>query len=65
MLTDALTKALCEVKFAQFVMSILLQEAGLDQTAKVEDQASAPLVVKQAHAIRKQGQGSVVLASKR
>ena len=51
MLADALTKALCEVKFATFAKSILIQDTRLDQSGSVEDQAStARLVLKQAHA---------------
>jgi hypothetical protein len=51
MLADALTKALCNVKFAKFAKSILIQDTRLDQSGSVEDQASAAqLVLKQAHA---------------
>jgi hypothetical protein len=50
-LADALTKALSEVKFAKFATSGLIQEARLDQSESVEDQASAGgLVPKQVHA---------------
>jgi hypothetical protein len=56
MLADALTKALCEVKFAK---SIFIQDTRLDQSESVEDQASAArLVLKQAHASWRQAQGS-------
>jgi len=48
---DALTKALCEVKFAKFAKSSLIQDTRLDQSWSVEDQASSDrLVLKQAHA---------------
>ena len=51
MLADALTEALCEVKFAKLAKSILIQDTRLDQSGSVEDQASAArLVLKQAHA---------------
>ena len=51
MLGDALTKALCEVKFAKFPKSILTQDTRLHQSGSVEDQESAArLVLKQAHA---------------
>jgi hypothetical protein len=51
MLADALTKALCEVKFEKCAKSILIQDTRLDQSGSVEDQASAArLVLKQAHA---------------
>jgi hypothetical protein len=50
MLADALTKALCEVKFAKFAKSICIQDTRLDHSGSVEDQASAArLVLKQAH----------------
>jgi hypothetical protein len=41
MLADGLTKALCEVKFAKFEKSILIQDTRLDQIRTVEDQARA------------------------
>ena len=41
MLTDTLKKALSEVKLAKFDTSILIQDKRLDQSGKVEDQASA------------------------
>ena len=51
MLADALTKALCEVEFAKFAKSILIQDTRLDQSGSVEDQANAAeLVLKQVHA---------------
>jgi len=51
MLADALTKALCEVKFAKFAKSIFIQDTRLDESESVKDQASAArLVLKQAHA---------------
>jgi hypothetical protein len=59
MLADALTKALCEVKFTKFAKSILIQGTRLDQSGRVEEQASAArLILKQAHASRTQAQGS-------
>ena len=49
MLADAMTKALCEVKFAKFLTSHLIQDTRLDQSGSAEDQASAArLVLKQA-----------------
>ena len=45
MLADALTKALCEVKFAKFAKSILF-DTRLDQRASVEDQASAARLIR-------------------
>ena len=41
MLTDTLKKALSEVKLAKFDTSILIQDKRLDQSGKLEDQASA------------------------
>jgi len=56
MLADALTKALCEAKFAK---SILTQDTLLDQSGSVEDQArAARFVIKQVHASWRQAQGS-------
>jgi hypothetical protein len=41
----------CEVNFAKFEKSILIQDTRLDQSGSFEDQASAArLVLKQAHA---------------
>ena len=49
MLADALTKALCEIKFAKFSKSISIQGTQLNQSGSAEDQASAArLVLKQA-----------------
>jgi hypothetical protein len=48
---DAVTQALCEVKFAKLSVSILIQDSRIDQSGSIQDQAStAGLVLKQAHA---------------
>jgi len=46
-----INNAPCEVKFAEFEKSVLIQDTRLDQSGSVEDEATATrLVLKQAHA---------------